>query len=89
MVLATPMGPQEMIGHFVTEGDVLKGRLESDQGSQEFQGTVSGNRLKWDMKISKPIPMTLKYDLTVAGDTLTGKAKLGMFGTANVTGKRV
>jgi carbon-monoxide dehydrogenase large subunit len=88
MVLATPMGPQPMIGRFVTEGDVLKGRLESDQGSQEFQGTVSGNRLKWDMKVSKPIPMTLKYDLTVEGDTLAGKAKLGMFGTAKVTGKR-
>jgi carbon-monoxide dehydrogenase large subunit len=89
MVMATPMGPQEMIGRFTTQGDVLKGVLESDQGSQGFEGTVSGNRLKWDMKVTKPMPITLKYDLTVEGDTLSGKAKLGMFGTAKITGQRV
>lgn len=88
MVLATPMGPQEMLGHFATQGSVLKGTLESPQGSQDFTGVVNGNQLKWEMKIAKPMPMTLKYDLTIEGTTLTGKAKLGMFGTAKVTGQR-
>ena len=88
MVLATPMGPQEMLGHFSTQGSVLKGTLESPQGSQDFEGVVNGNQLKWEMKIAKPMPMTLKYDLTIDGTTLTGKAKLGMFGTAKVTGQR-
>jgi carbon-monoxide dehydrogenase large subunit len=67
---------------------VLKGVLESDQGSQSFEGTVAGNRLKWDMKVTKPMPITLKYELLVEGDQLSGKAKLGMFGTAKVTGQR-
>ena len=66
MVLATPMGPQEMVGHFSTQGDVLTGTLESPQGSQDFEGTVDGNQLKWDMKVTKPMPMTLKYDLTMS-----------------------
>lgn len=88
MVMATPMGPQEMIGRFTTEGSTLKGALESPQGSQEFEGTIHGNQLKWEMKISKPMPMTLKYNLEVEGDTLSGKAKLGMFGTAKITGER-
>ena len=35
------------------------------------------------------MPMTLKYDITVDGDALTGKVKLGMFGTAKLTGERV
>ena len=89
MVLATPMGPQEMLGRFATQGSVLKGVLESPQGSQDFEGSVSGNQLKWDMKVTKPMPMTLKYALTVEGDALCGKAKLGMFGTAKVTGQRL
>jgi carbon-monoxide dehydrogenase large subunit len=90
MVMAAPVGPpQEMIGRFTTEGDVLKGMLESDQGSQGFEGTVAGNRLKWEMKVTKPMPLTLKYDLTIEGDTLSGKAKLGMFGTAKVSGQRM
>jgi carbon-monoxide dehydrogenase large subunit len=88
MVLATPMGPQEMVGRFTTQGEVLTGTLESAEGSQAFTGTVDGNRLKWEMKVTKPMPITLKYDLTVDGDTISGKAKLGMFGTAKVTGQR-
>jgi carbon-monoxide dehydrogenase large subunit len=89
MELATPMGPQAMTGRFETRGSVLKGVLESDQGSMGFEGTVTGNRLKFDLKVTKPMPMTLKYDLTVEGDTISGKAKLGMFGTAKVTGVRM
>lgn len=88
MVLATVAGPQAMVGRFTTAGDVLKGVLDSDQGSQEFTGTVAGNRLKWGMKVTAPMPMTLKYDLTVDGDSISGKVKLGMFGTAKVTGDR-
>jgi carbon-monoxide dehydrogenase large subunit len=89
MTLHTPMGPQEMVGRFTTEGDTLKGVLESDQGSQSFEGTVSGKQLKWEMKVTKPMPITLKYDLTIEGNTLSGKAKLGIFGTAKVTGQRI
>ncbi|MBV8805666.1 MAG: xanthine dehydrogenase family protein [Sinobacteraceae bacterium] len=88
MVLATPMGPQKMIGRFTTEGSTLKGMLESDQGSQAFEGTIAGNRLKWEMKLTKPMPITLKYDLTVEGNKLSGKVKMGLFGTANMTGER-
>jgi len=89
MVLSTPAGPQEMIARLTTEGSVVKGVLESDQGSQSFEGTITGDRLKWDMKVKKPMPITLKYDLTIAGNVITGKVKLGMFGTANVTGERM
>jgi carbon-monoxide dehydrogenase large subunit len=89
MVLATAMGPQEMVGHFATNGSVLTGKLESPQGSQEFEGVVDGNHLKWEMKVTKPMPLTLKYELTIDGDALTGKAKLGFFGTAKVTGERL
>ena len=88
MVLATPMGPQKVIARFTTEGELLQGVLESDQGSQTFTGTVSANRLKWEMKVTKPIPITLKYDLVVAANKLTGKLKMGLFGSAKVTGER-
>jgi aerobic carbon-monoxide dehydrogenase large subunit len=89
MVLSTPAGPQEMVARFVTDGSAVRGTLDSDQGSQEFEGTIVGDRLKWDMKVKKPMPITLKYDLTVVGNTLSGKVKLGMFGTAKVTGERM
>jgi carbon-monoxide dehydrogenase large subunit len=62
--------------------------MTSAQGSMDFQGTVAGNNLKFDLKVKKPMPITLKYDLRIEGDALTGKVKMGMFGTAKLTGER-
>jgi carbon-monoxide dehydrogenase large subunit len=88
MVLSTPMGPQEMRGHFETNGQSLSGYLSSPQGQQSFTGTVEGNRLKFDLKVEKPMKITLKYDVAVAGNELTGKVKMGIFGSAKLAGKR-
>ena len=88
MVMKTPMGPQEMIGHFETEGDALSGYLSSPEGQQDFNGTVEGNRLKFDLKVEKPMKITLKYDLVVEGNKISGKAKMGMMGSAKISGER-
>jgi carbon-monoxide dehydrogenase large subunit len=89
MILASPVGPKPMTGFFQTDGSALTGRLESPDGTQEFAGTVDGGRVKWEMKVTKPMPITLKYDLTVEGDEISGKCKMGMFGSSKVTGTRV
>jgi carbon-monoxide dehydrogenase large subunit len=90
MVMRPPVGPEQtMVATFRTEGSVLTGKLDAPEGAQEFAGTIEGNRLKWEMKVTQPMPITLKYDLTVEGDTLAGTAKLGMFGKAKVSGERV
>jgi aerobic carbon-monoxide dehydrogenase large subunit len=88
MVLSTPMGPQHMIAILNVEGARLTGRMESDQGSEDFEGIAEGNRLKWDLKVTKPMKITLKYDVTIEGDTLIGKVKMGLFGTARLAGER-
>lgn len=89
MTLATPMGLQQFTGRLAASGEVLTGTLQSDIGTQGFTGTITGNILKWDLKVSKPVPLTLKYDLRIEGDQLTGKVKMGIFGTAKLTGERV
>ena len=87
--MAAAMGSQEMKGSFAVDGQVLTGTLYSDQGDQTFTGTIVGDTLKWEMKIEKPMAMTLKYDVQVQGDRMTGKVKMGMFGTAKLTGERI
>jgi carbon-monoxide dehydrogenase large subunit len=90
VTMKPPVGPeQQMVATFRTEGGALTGKLDAPEGAQEFAGTVDGNRLKWEMKVTQPMPITLKYDLTVEGDVLSGTAKLGMFGKAKVIGTRV
>ena len=88
LVLATPMGPQPMVAHFEVSGDRVTGRLEADQGSQAFSGTLSGDQVAWEMKVTRPMSITLKYALVFAGDSVTGKCKMGLFGTAKVRGER-
>jgi carbon-monoxide dehydrogenase large subunit len=88
MVLSTPMGPQEMMGHFETDGASLSGYLSSPEGQMSFTGAVEGNRLKFDLKVVKPMKITLKYDIEVQGDKLVGKVKMGIFGSAKLKGER-
>jgi len=88
MVLSTPMGPQEMTGHFVTEGQTLSGYLQSPEGQMDFTGSVEGNNLRFDLKVEKPMKITLKYNLAVTGDKIAGKCKMGIFGSAKVSGHR-
>lgn len=89
MVLKTPMGPQAMLAHFDVEGSAASGYLSSPEGRQDFGGgTFEAGRLRFDLKVEKPMKITLKYDLELRGDTLVGKCKMGMFGSAKVTGER-
>ncbi len=89
MVLKTPMGPQAMLAHFDVSGEALSGYLSAPEGRQDFAGgTVEAGRLRFDLKVEKPMKITLKYDLEVSGDAISGKCKMGMFGSAKVTGER-
>ena len=51
-------------------------------------GALEGGRVRFDLKVDKPMKITLKYDLQFEGDSVSGKCKMGMFGSAKVTGKR-
>jgi len=89
IVMKPPVGPeQEMTAHFETDGSSLSGYLDAPEGRQDFTGTVEGNNLKWEMKVEQPMKITLKYNLTVSGDEITGKCKLGLMGSAKVRGTR-
>jgi hypothetical protein len=53
------------------------------------QGKIAGDRLTWVMEVTKPTKIKLEFDVTVSGDAMTGKAKLGMFGKSDLTGQRI
>ncbi|MCB1690521.1 MAG: xanthine dehydrogenase family protein molybdopterin-binding subunit [Halioglobus sp.] len=88
MALSTPMGAQEMTGHFETSGEALSGYLSSPEGQMAFTGTVTGNKLQFDLRVVKPMKITLKYNLEVNGDRIAGKCKMGIMGSMKVSGQR-
>ena len=89
-ILKTPAGPQEMTITLVREGDTLTGRIDSPMGGEVISdGRTAGDKLTWTMKVSKPMSIKLSFDVKVEGNQMTGKVKLGLFGSAALSGTRV
>ncbi len=89
LVLATPMGPQPMTATIVRNGATFAGTIKGEMGVQDISGKISGNTLTWTLSLTKPVSIKLSFEANVQGDDMTGKVKLGMFGSAGLTGKRV
>ena len=88
-VLSTPLGPQAFTGRMSTDGNNLTGVFIMNMDEAHFTGTFKGNHLVWDLKVTKPMKITLKYEAHIDGDKLLGKCKMGIFGTAKLVGERV
>jgi hypothetical protein len=89
VTMSTPAGPQEMQLHIDTLGDTFSGRIDSPMGKHDVAGSVTANTLSWQMKTTKPVPITVTFRVEIEGDTLIGTAKLGIFGKSTLTGNRV
>jgi hypothetical protein len=90
--IKTPMGDQKatFTVNPSDDGASFSGGISSDMmGSMDIpSGSVSGNTLSWQMKMTSPMPMDLDCEATVAGDELTGAIKAGAFGSMALTGTR-
>jgi hypothetical protein len=90
MTLQTPMGPQVMTGEFVRDGATFQGTMKNaEMGSQPVSGKIAGDTLTWQLSLSKPVSIKLTFDAKIDGNAMTGSVKLGMFGKAALTGKRL
>ncbi|GGC35374.1 hypothetical protein GCM10011371_23390 [Novosphingobium marinum] len=86
----TPMGEQNFTLAVTPapDGNSFTGQVSGDLGSMDVAGTIDGDRLSWKMELTKPMPVSLDCEATVAGDTLSGEVGAGLFGTFPVTGTR-
>jgi hypothetical protein len=90
LTLSTPMGPQGMKARFVRNGAAFSGTMNNaEMGTKEITGKISGNSLNWTLGLTKPVSIKLTFDASIDGEVMTGKVKLGMFGSAGLTGKRI
>lgn len=89
ITLSTPMGPQVMTAQIAREGERFTGSITHQAGVQEISGTVAGNTLSWSLSLSQPVAITLGFEAVIEGDQMTGNVKLGAFGNAALTGRRI
>lgn len=88
VTVKSPLGEQKSVLVVKTEDDTFTGTNTGANGSFDISGTVRGDTLSWQQAITTPMPMTLDMTATIDGDTLTGSAKAGAFGSFAMTGTR-
>ena len=88
LTLNTPMGAQAMTAQIVRQGDSFTGTVSGEMGVQDITGKIAGNTLTWTLALTKPVAIKLGFEATVMGDKMTGRVKLGMFGSAPLVGQR-
>jgi hypothetical protein len=64
------------------------GKVSGEAGSMDITGTISGDRLTWKMKTTKPMPLDLDCEAQADGDALNGSVKAGIFGKMPLSGTR-
>ena len=89
LTMQTPMGERRSTLTLSTAGGTLTGKQEAEGNTTDIaDGTVNGNELSWKVSITNPMPLTLTFTGTVDGDTLSGSADTGMFGSFPFEGTR-
>jgi cytochrome P450 len=89
LTMKSPTGPEQMTAYLVRDGATLSGRVDSRMGSEPIKnGKIDGDALSWALDIKQPMPITLKFEVKAQGDVMSGAAKLGMFGSAELSGQR-
>ena len=73
---------------FIRSSATFTGTTQTPAGEQTIEGKVDGDKLTWSTAITQPMPMTLEFEATVSGDTMSGNVKLGAFGNAPLSGTR-
>lgn len=89
ITMETPMGERKASLSLASAGTKLTGKLSGDAGSTDiYDGTVNGNTVAWKTNITQPMELTLEFSASVDGDKMSGTVKLGMFGSAPLSGAR-
>jgi hypothetical protein len=89
LTMTTPMGERDATLSLKSSGDTLTGTQGAEGNSAEiFDGTVNGNDVAWKVSITNPMPLTLEFTGTVAGDAISGQMGIGIMGSFPFTGTR-
>ena len=86
----TPVGQQSGSLALSLGDTVCSGRLFSEAGELTLQnGIVQEGELRWQLQLSRPIPMTIECLAQITGNRIQGTATVAAFGDITFTGTRV
>ena len=78
VTIATPIGEIAVVFEIMEEDGAIHGIARSDAETVDFLDPVAdGNRLTWSQKVTTPMQLKLKFDVTVEGDIMPGTSNPG------------
>ncbi|SHN15109.1 LLM class flavin-dependent oxidoreductase [Cryptosporangium aurantiacum] len=88
-VIDTPMGEQQVVLDLTVDGSTVTGTATQNGATNPIDdGTIEGNELSWKVSVRAPFTMKQAFAVSVAGDTMIGKVKAGLFPASPLTGTR-
>ncbi len=89
LTVATPVGPQSgtLVLHKVAEswtGEAISGTDKMPLVNVSW----TGQHLRWEQTLTQPVRLTLRFDVIVDGDRITGTARAGPLFSSRVSGHR-
>jgi hypothetical protein len=83
LTMTTPRGERTSTAKFVQDGEKLTVTMISERGESAGTGTIKGADLEWTITRDTPRgQFTITYKGKVEGNTMTGEAQMGDFGSA-------
>ncbi len=87
--LATPIGTMAVVLEISDQDGGIRGTAANADETVDFIDPIAeGNRLTWTQDVTTPMKLTLKFDVTVDGDAMTGGARVGFMPLSTLTGTR-
>ena len=88
-IISSPLGKMAVVFAIVDDQGAISGSASNDSETVEMREAVAeGDRLTWVQSVTKPMRLTLKFDVTVEGDELVGTAKAGVLPASKLSGTR-
>jgi hypothetical protein len=89
ITVQTPMGNQSSILELATDGASLTGTQSGNgESGPIYDGSVDGDSATWKVDITRPLALTVTFNATVSGDSISGTAEAGMFPPSPFSGSR-
>ncbi len=89
MTIDTPIGTIAAVFDITERDGTILGVGRTDKESVDFYDVVAdGDQLTWLQDVTTPMKLTLKFVVTVDGDTMTGTSKAGFLPASKLQGTR-
>jgi hypothetical protein len=87
--LYTPIGEMTATFDIHEDNGTITGSSSNGKETVEILNAVAdGSKLTWNMKVTNPMKLTLKFDVDVEGDSMTGTSKAGILPSSKVVATR-